>query len=308
MQKDESAKGTGVVLDFIGIGAPRCGTTWITALLNAHPDICTSAQKELHFFSHDPHYKKGTAFLENQFTHCPSHARKGEWSVDYLYSTEAIQRIYTHNPNVRLIVCFRDPVERAYSHFLLQKESAVISPFYTLSKLLNGDDRYKYIKRGHYAKALAPWLSVFPKEQFHFIIYETFVENPQKHIQELYRFLGVDETFLPENISQTVDYRARKKFHFRLLQHAINAATAWYKRTALRPALAVLKLRSGLRFLSRLNRRTTAEWFEKPKLSTAQYAALARHFSTEAEELHTLTGIKPSLWRASKFASEVSNT
>ncbi len=38
-------------IDFIGIGAPKCGTTWLSAQLEAHPQIGFAPDKEVYYFA-----------------------------------------------------------------------------------------------------------------------------------------------------------------------------------------------------------------------------------------------------------------
>ena len=52
-------------VDFIGIGAPRCGTTWIAKCLSEHPQICLSSVKETDFFG--KYYRKGLSYYKSFF-------------------------------------------------------------------------------------------------------------------------------------------------------------------------------------------------------------------------------------------------
>ncbi len=38
-------------LDFVYVGAPRCGSTWLAAVLEEHPDVWIPHNKEIHFFN-----------------------------------------------------------------------------------------------------------------------------------------------------------------------------------------------------------------------------------------------------------------
>ena len=38
-------------LDFVYVGAPRAGSTWLAAALREHPEIWIPSNKELHFFN-----------------------------------------------------------------------------------------------------------------------------------------------------------------------------------------------------------------------------------------------------------------
>ena len=51
--------------NFIGIGAMKCATTWISECLRYHPEIYMSSPKEIHFFS--AYYDKGLDWYLNHF-------------------------------------------------------------------------------------------------------------------------------------------------------------------------------------------------------------------------------------------------
>lgn len=51
--------------DFIGIGAARSGTTWISEQLSRHPDVWIPSRKELHYWTRQRKYKS-PSFLEKK--------------------------------------------------------------------------------------------------------------------------------------------------------------------------------------------------------------------------------------------------
>lgn len=103
--------------DFFLAGAPRCGTTALSAYLSDHPDVCFSRPKEPHFFMTDMPamraFSDKSSYLDQCFGHCDAAAAKavGEGSVWYLYSDEAIDNILRERPDARFIVMLRNPVE-----------------------------------------------------------------------------------------------------------------------------------------------------------------------------------------------------
>src|SRR6056297_2233099 len=104
--------------DFIGIGAMKAATSWIYKCLIEHPEVCGSSKKELHFFDRPQNYKKGIDYYISFFKHCPQDKAKGEYTPNYLYSPATPELISRHFPNVKIIVCLRNPAERAWSHYL----------------------------------------------------------------------------------------------------------------------------------------------------------------------------------------------
>ena len=102
---------------FLGIGAQKSATSWISKCLNEHPDICVALSKETHFFSDDKRFSQGIEHYKLYFTNCCNkNIHKGEYSTTYLFSKFAPQRICNMYPDVKLIVSLRNPVDRAISH------------------------------------------------------------------------------------------------------------------------------------------------------------------------------------------------
>jgi len=117
-------------------------------------------------------------------------------------------------PHVKLIMLFKNPVDRAYLHFhYRQKQGRENSSFEEAihankqALLQAGQDKINYdqqlytshLARGIYAQQLDNWMKFYAREQFLFLNSETFNVNSQKVVNEVRRFIGVAETELPAN-------------------------------------------------------------------------------------------------------------
>src|SRR5215831_7215316 len=105
--------------DFFIVGAPRCGTTAMGQFLAAHPDIFMS-RKEMHVFGKDLHfgkrfYRRSLETYVSEFAGADAKKRAGEGSVWHLFSTQAAAEIKAFNPEARIIIMLRDPVEMMFS-------------------------------------------------------------------------------------------------------------------------------------------------------------------------------------------------
>jgi Sulfotransferase domain len=104
--------------NFFIIGAPKCGTTALAFWLSRHPNVFMSPVKEPHFFNSDQRYIL-TPDIEDYAKlfegASEDHFVRGEASVWYLLSKEAIPRIEEFVEGPKYIVCLRNPVEMAYS-------------------------------------------------------------------------------------------------------------------------------------------------------------------------------------------------
>lgn len=110
--------GNNRIPDFFIVGAPKCGTSSVATWLREHPAVFLPSLKEPSFFDTDSP-RVGVRTLRH-YLRCFSgasaqHAAVGEASPNYLFSTVAIAKILKFNPDARLIVLIRNPVEMAAS-------------------------------------------------------------------------------------------------------------------------------------------------------------------------------------------------
>ncbi len=117
--------------DFIIVGTMKGGTAILYEFITLHPDIEPAIQKDIHYFS--LHYHKGTEWYLNHFNR-ESYKITGEVSPTYFDIANSIlipSLIKTFNPNVKIILIVRDPIERALSHYnhllKIEKKDEIIS-------------------------------------------------------------------------------------------------------------------------------------------------------------------------------------
>lgn len=110
--------------NFFIIGAPKCGTTSLTAWLAEHPQVWMSPQKEPHFFSGVaiPPERKPSADMdlvayERLFAGAGvEHVAVGEASTSYLLHADvAVPAILSYSPKAKFVVCLRNPIQMAIS-------------------------------------------------------------------------------------------------------------------------------------------------------------------------------------------------
>ncbi|NLF38083.1 sulfotransferase, partial [bacterium] len=100
--------------DFFIVGAPKSGTTALHAYLGRHPSIFVPARKEPHFFGSDivsPAFVRDRDAYLSLFAGATTEARVGEASIWYLYSKRAAREIKEFNPDARIIIMLRNPVD-----------------------------------------------------------------------------------------------------------------------------------------------------------------------------------------------------
>ena len=183
---------------FIGIGAMRCGTTWIADQLREHPNIHIPADFiEIHYF--DNYYDQGMDWYRANFSEATPDQICGEFTPSYMRTKGVRQRIERDFPEVKLIISIRDPVARAYSHHnFLRIRTDIAESFHEAIQ----DNRFDILKAGLYGEQLNNWFRSFAPEQIHVILFEDILNHPEQVTTDLYRFLQVDHHFLPIGLVQ----------------------------------------------------------------------------------------------------------
>ncbi len=193
-------------VDFIGLGVPKAGTSWLYYCLKEHPQICVSEPKELDFFNknhgfHQPakpwNFQKGISWYLNHFDHCPKDKIKGEFSTRYFFEKDASLLIKQFFPQIKVIICLRNPAERAYSHYWhIKSKTETKELFQSFEEALAKEPEFKNL--GLYGQHLKNCFEIFPKENILVLIYEDIVKNPLLFVQGVYQFLRVNAAFSPK--------------------------------------------------------------------------------------------------------------
>lgn len=198
--------------NFICIGAPKCGTTTLYDILKTHPEIYLSSFKEPHFFNVPENYQKGIAYYEKEYFSLVKNEKSiGEFTPSYLFDPEVPKRIFNDlAKDVKFIIILRNPLDRAYSHYRHTKrdgfeELAFEEALKSEEARLNTNNyyfklKYSYCSQGMYAQHIQEYLKYFDRKQFKVILFEEFVANQQKVVDEVLDFLGVQHTCLDVNI------------------------------------------------------------------------------------------------------------
>jgi Sulfotransferase family len=133
----------------------------------------------------------------------------GEASVSYLWSRSAPAAIAARLPHARIIIVLRAPAERAFSQYLHCVSGGVVTQ--SFREYVGASLRYQgeklgvykpFLEMGFYAEQVQRYLDLFPRKQVGIWIYEETKRNPGEFLREVYRFLGVDSSFVPDMTSR----------------------------------------------------------------------------------------------------------
>lgn len=284
-------------LDFVGIGAPKAGTTQIAELLAAHPDLCLSEPKEIHYFNermayiHPPgnkNHEKDLTWYAKHFEHCRTNSLKGEFSTGYMYDVAAAENIKRLYPNIKIIACLRHPAERAYSQYVMfryyfQKENR------EFDKLIYEQD--EFVEKSLYYKQLKRYFDIFPKEQILVLTLGEIKKSQKETIQKVYNFLGVDADFIPPNLGKKANAAKASKFTF------ISTLMGWFA-----ALMVTLRLSKVLHFLKekglkRLVMRLNSSKIDYPPMSPESRAFILEKTTPDVVKLEELLGRDFGEWK-----------
>src|SRR5207244_2797305 len=110
-------------LDFVVAGAQKSGTTALHYFLSRHPDITMGDQQEIHFFDNDEIFSGPVDYelLHRHYRPVADSTIAGDCTPSYLYWKPAMERIWRYNPQIRLLILLRDPIDRAFAHWNMQR-------------------------------------------------------------------------------------------------------------------------------------------------------------------------------------------
>jgi hypothetical protein len=202
--------------NFIIIGAAKAGTTALYWYLAEHPQVFMSPLKETNFFAFglDPEGKplygnpevhrypvQSLADYEKLFGEAGNAKAIGEASPIYLECPQAAGRIHKLLPRARIICCLRNPVDRAYSDYQMFLRSSgrrldVARDLTPTATWVHPDSHWMAISRYH--GQLQRYFDLFPREQIHVILFDDLRKKGLEVTQDVYRFLDVDPTFVPD--------------------------------------------------------------------------------------------------------------
>ena len=202
---------------FLIIGAAKAGTTSLFSYIAQHPSIFTPNVKEPRYFAiaeaehkawKGPDWMSGldqTSFVdewrryEQLFDGSDLYAAAGEASTLYLYDKNAPRRIAERLPEVKLVAVLRHPVDRAFSHFVMNWQAGVETTT-TFSEALSLEAEriekgwsptYHYATRGLYGEQLARYKQHFSDDQLLVLLYDDYSHNPVDTVKRAFRWIGV---------------------------------------------------------------------------------------------------------------------
>jgi hypothetical protein len=273
--------------DVIVIGPPRTGSTWLYNALRDVVDMPCGV-KETQFFN--TFYDKGIDWYARHFRYATGDRTIAE-ICPYFFHPLALERIKTHIPNCRIVATMRDPVDRIYSAYKLQRH-------------------YGWVRRGtfdealialphlgganHYAARLERWFESFGRENVLVTIYDELRADPQSYVNRVCDFMSAERVVLSPRPDLSGDVNAF-------------ARAPKYRKLARRATRFMYWLRGhqAYRVINLLERAGVWEFCHGrgelfPGLTPEQDERLRARFLPEVEALEELLMVDLSAWKKSR--------
>lgn len=216
--------------NFFLVGAPKAGTTSVDRLLRNHPDVFLSPIKEPCHFCPDISAQLAPTWAGRKRVDLESYLASpdrevihlhpversddyarlfagaegrrivGECSTFYLSSGVAAANIRAYNPEARIVVLVRKPIDRIRSHYAMDRSLGLATrPLLSLveEELALGDQAHWgncrfYVGASRYQPQIEAFHRHFPRERVCVLSFESLVADPDKTLRRLFDFLGLD--------------------------------------------------------------------------------------------------------------------
>lgn len=229
---------------------------------------------------------------ESLFREVTNQSAIGDISPVYLQSIDAAKRIKeTLAPSTKIIAILRNPVDRAYAHYLGRRRDGLEpeDDFNTivereLARPFKGDIAFgSYINCGRYYHFLKPYYEHFAADNIRIYLFDQLQKNVYGLLHDLFLFLDVDpgyqvDTAFSHNQSGIIANPLLRSLWVRSVD----------LRTRMRPYLPA--------YIRNLNRPLLAQQVTKPTLDADTRQKIGSALREDTEQLQQLIGMDLSHW------------
>jgi hypothetical protein len=274
--------------NFFILGAGKSGTTSLYFYLKQHPEIFLSPEKEPSFFCEQFQVVKNPTDYFRLFDAVRDEKIIGEASHVYLSNPPTARVLAGLFPKAKFVVIFRNPADRAYSlyHHMRRLGYETIGTF---EKALQEEERrvnsarfrrncpqyfynFLYFRSGLYGEQIERYLSLFSKDQFHFLTLDELKHDPMGALGAIWKFLGVSPDFRPQ---------------LEVMNRGLTARVLWLQYFWRTKVKYPQRLRNrGLRFLDQVNLKPI------PPIQQETRKDLMFRYEDDLKKLYNLTGVR----------------
>ena len=284
-------------VNFFIAGAPKSGTTSLYQYLCQHKEIEMCSIKEPDFFSCTALKKKQTYYGNDPIQNLEEYNKlfsnkkdllRGEASVSYLFYDDVAKKIKKYNEKAKIIIILRNPVDRAFSHYLMDYRLGLVSENFEdiINKRINHKNALlyyqQYVSVGEYYHQVERYIKVFGPEKLLIINYDDFKNNLAGTFEKICLFLNVSHTF---KVDFTKSYNSFKRPRSKIVRWV-------YSFTKLRKILSQIIPKIAINYIIKMLFTES----KKPKLSSDARKFLISHYKDDIINLSKLLNQDLSSW------------
>lgn len=289
---DSTVKVDSLVPNLYLIGAAKSGTTYLANCLAKHSDIYLPNIKEPHLYDADINFRDYSKYLSKLYSQSVNVPWRLDATPNYLANADiVIPRMLQliDLENTKFIVILRNPIDRAYSHYLHVSRTRPMEHSFMTSvrreasaKCIQRDNTWtNFYADGLYAGQINSWLEVIPEQNLKVLFFEDMIKNIAANISNVTSFLQINDLDYADGISVEKNEYAvpRSTFLMKLM------SSEGISKKVFRSVVNNQQLRVKLsRRIKKLNRRKMSA-DKKPSLSTADRKELACYYKDSVFQL-----------------------
>jgi hypothetical protein len=299
--------------NFFISGAPRCGTTALYTYLSEHPNIFMPEVKELNYFADDfPNVQKIAFKSPNDYLKLfadadDRHLAVGEASPFYLFSKVAFENMHAFDPEARVILSLRNPVDFIQSYHqlnlsLLREDVQDLAQAWDLQdsrrqklhlpKSAREPELLMYGEVGQFSKYVEHLYTIFPRKQVKIILLEDLAKNTKEIYEDILEFLKVPTDARIDFQRVNANFENKSQFLAKLF-HPPQPIYQFFMKTISLFGIGFMKKVSVIyNRVERLNTTRSTRSVMEPALR----ARLIEHFRPDVENLAQLLNRDLSMW------------
>jgi hypothetical protein len=288
-------------IDVMIAGAHKAGTTSLKEYLGAHPAALTHRRTDFLYFKSDEEFARG--YEKAWLTYFAAEARRAPEDAVvvakqaglYAQPSRKIDRLQEHNPACRLILSLRDPVERAFSSYLMSTRRSgrrlpeftrLVDEVLAQSSREDRDWRFRlYVQYGQYVDYVKRLMSQFGADRVRVVILEELQREPLPELRSLATWCSLDPERLPDPSRKHNVYADSRSLWLARVQKRILRESNPVRR-ALKSALPPTIYGRLGEVVRAMNRRHAA----RPEMPPAARARLEEYYGPYNAELEAVLG------------------
>ncbi len=311
--------------NFFIVGAPKCGTTSLHEYLQRHPDVFMPFYKEPHYFGSDLEGSRFRQFRDQPerylklFRDARGEKRIGESSPWYLSSRRAAEEIHAYDPQAKIIIMLRNPVDMMYSMWSQFRYSGN-EQIETFEEALDAEPERRqgerirraahcisglyYRDMARFSEQVGRYFDLFGRENVKVVIFDDFKSDTASVYRDVLDFLDIDTGF------QTT---------FDIVNPNKEVRLEWLQRLIVSSGFSLMLLKDRLTYLATthalvpISYRTRAvkgviavytKYERRSPLTADLRERLSREFQSDIDKLSSMLGRDLSHWYKDLASSE----